>query len=134
MSTAAPPSSASSWTPTSRSSSRRWRAWPRRSAWRAADPGLAAPPAAALRSGATAGRKGLRSLQTSVGLPGRRQTSEWRCLMVEDRAEVSLLIAFVDLTRFFLQSQRVTDTDLADTLDAFYECVSARIDKSGGRV
>jgi adenylate cyclase len=54
--------------------------------------------------------------------------------MVEGRAEVPLLIAFVDLTRFFLQSQRVSDTELADTLDAFYECVSARIDKSGGRV
>jgi len=54
--------------------------------------------------------------------------------MVEDRAEVPLLIAFVDLTRFFVQSQRVSDIDLADTLDAFYECVAARVDKSGGRV
>ena len=54
--------------------------------------------------------------------------------MVEDRAEVPLLIAFVDLTRFFVQSQRVTDADLADTLDNFYECVTARVEKSGGRV
>ena len=54
--------------------------------------------------------------------------------MVEDRAEVPLLIAFVDLTRFFLQSQRVSDLVLADTLDAFYECVAAHVEKSGGRV
>ena len=54
--------------------------------------------------------------------------------MVEDRAEVPLLIAFVDLTRFFVQSQRVTDADLADTLDDVYECVTARVEKSGGRV
>ena len=54
--------------------------------------------------------------------------------MVEDRAEVPLLIAFVDLTRFFAQSQRLGDAELADTLDAFYECVSARVEKSGGRV
>ena len=54
--------------------------------------------------------------------------------MVEDRTEIPLLIAFVDLTRFFVQSQRVTDADLADTLDDFYECVTARVEKSGGRV
>ncbi|HEU5195575.1 MAG TPA: adenylate/guanylate cyclase domain-containing protein [Methylomirabilota bacterium] len=54
--------------------------------------------------------------------------------MVEDRSEVPLLIAFADLTRFFVQSQRVSDLDLADTLDAFYECVAVPVDKSGGRV
>jgi len=54
--------------------------------------------------------------------------------MVERRAEVPLLVAFVDLTRFFVQSQRVSDVDLADTLDAFYECVATRVEKSGGRV
>ena len=54
--------------------------------------------------------------------------------MVEDRLEAPLLIAFADLTRFFVQSQRVSDLDLADTLDAFYECVAAPVDKAGGRV
>jgi class 3 adenylate cyclase len=54
--------------------------------------------------------------------------------MVEDRSEVPLLIAFADLTRFFVQSQRVSDLDLADTLDAFYECVAVPVDKAGGRV
>jgi len=51
--------------------------------------------------------------------------------MVEDRTEVPLLIAFVDLTRFFLQSQRVTDLELADTLDAFYECLAVPVEKAG---
>ena len=54
--------------------------------------------------------------------------------MVEHRTEVPLLIAFVDLTRFMVQSQRVTDLELADTLDAFYECVAVPVEKSGGRV
>jgi class 3 adenylate cyclase len=54
--------------------------------------------------------------------------------MVEDRSEVPLLIAFADLTRFFVQSQRGSDLDLADTLDAFYECVAVPVDKAGGRV
>ena len=54
--------------------------------------------------------------------------------MVEDRSEVPLLIAFADLTRFFVQSQRVSDLDLADTLDAFYECVAVPVEKAGGRV
>ena len=54
--------------------------------------------------------------------------------MVEDRSEVPLLIAFADLTRFFVQSQRVSDLDLADTLDAFYECVAVPVDKAGGPV
>lgn len=54
--------------------------------------------------------------------------------MVEQRTEVPLLIAFVDLTRFFVQSQRVTDVELADTLDAFYETVAVPVEKAGGRV
>jgi len=54
--------------------------------------------------------------------------------MVERRTEVSLLIAFVDLTRFSVQSQRATDVELADTLDAFYECVALPVEKAGGRV
>src|ERR1051325_9973143 len=77
---------------------------------------------------------GLRSLQTSVGLRADARRVTWRSPMVERRAEVPLLVAFVDLTRFFVQSQRVSDVDLADTLDAFYECVATRVEKSGGRV
>ena len=33
-----------------------------------------------------------------------------------------------------MQSQRVSDLDLADTLDAFYECVAVPVEKAGGRV
>ncbi len=49
------------------------------------------------------------------------------------RAEVPLLVTFVDLTRFFTQSQRVSDLDLADTLDAFYELVAEAVEGAGGR-
>lgn len=54
--------------------------------------------------------------------------------MAEARVESPLLISFVDLTRFFAQSQRVTDLELADTLDEFYRRVAAVVDKGGGRV
>lgn len=52
--------------------------------------------------------------------------------MTATRAEVALLVIFVDLTRFFTQSQRVSDLDLADTLDAFYERVSKAVEGAGG--
>jgi adenylate cyclase len=54
--------------------------------------------------------------------------------MAEPRSEVPLLIAFADLTRFMAQSQRVSDAELADTIDAYYEQVGVVIDKAGGRV
>ncbi len=38
--------------------------------------------------------------------------------MNEARAESPLLIVFTDLSRFYLQSKRFTDTQMADTLDA----------------
>ncbi|MBI2206763.1 MAG: adenylate/guanylate cyclase domain-containing protein [Candidatus Rokubacteria bacterium] len=54
--------------------------------------------------------------------------------MAETRSETALLLAFVDLTRFFAQSQRVDDGELADTIDAFYEQVAASVEDAGGRV
>jgi adenylate cyclase len=54
--------------------------------------------------------------------------------MVENRSEVSLLIAFLDLSRFMAQSQRSDDLDVAETLDAFYERASAAVRAGGGRV
>lgn len=54
--------------------------------------------------------------------------------MPDARTESPLLIAFVDLTRFFVQSHRVTDLELADTLDEFYRRVAAVVEKAGGRV
>ena len=54
--------------------------------------------------------------------------------MPETRSESSLLVVFVDLTRFAAQSQRVDDVELADTIDAYYEQVGAAVADAGGRV
>ena len=54
--------------------------------------------------------------------------------MAEARPEVPLLIAFVDLTRYAAQSQRVTDRALADTIDTYYERVASLVERAGGRV
>jgi class 3 adenylate cyclase len=54
--------------------------------------------------------------------------------MPEPRAVASLLVAFVDLTRFAAQSQRVDDVELADTIDAYYEHVGAAVQAAGGRI
>jgi class 3 adenylate cyclase len=53
-------------------------------------------------------------------------------LHLASRAEVPLLIAFADLTRFMVQAGRVTDLELADTLDAFYERIAERAVSAGG--
>ena len=45
-----------------------------------------------------------------------------------------LLVAFVDLTRFMAQSQRVDDEEIAGTLDGYYERVSDAVHAGGGRV
>ena len=54
--------------------------------------------------------------------------------MAESRSETSLLVVFVDLTRFASQSQRVGDIELADGIDAYYEQVGASVQAAGGRV
>jgi len=51
-----------------------------------------------------------------------------------ERVEVCLLVAFVDLTGFALQSTRVIDTELADAVDGYYQRVTERIAAAGGRV
>lgn len=48
--------------------------------------------------------------------------------------EVALLVAFVDLSRFMVQSQRISDAALASTLDAYYEEVGAAAQGAGGRL
>ena len=40
---------------------------------------------------------------------------------------------FIDLTRFWVQSQRVDAAEVADTLDAYYEQVGAFVKAAGGR-
>jgi class 3 adenylate cyclase len=54
--------------------------------------------------------------------------------MADVRTETPLLIAFLDLTRFFAQSQRTDDAALAETLDAFYEHVASAVEAAGGTV
>lgn len=54
--------------------------------------------------------------------------------MPEIRSETPLLVVFADLTRFGIQSQRVGDVELADTIDAYYEQVGAAVQAAGGRV
>lgn len=51
-----------------------------------------------------------------------------------ERAEVCLLVAFIDLTGFALQSTRVPDTELAAAVDGYYQRVAERIAAAGGRV
>jgi adenylate cyclase len=53
---------------------------------------------------------------------------------VPARTELPLLIAFADLTRYSFMSTRVGDEALAQTMDAYYERVAARIEAGGGRV
>jgi adenylate cyclase len=54
--------------------------------------------------------------------------------MPDTRIETPLLVVFVDLTRFGVQSHRVDDVTLADTLDGYYEQVGAAVRAAGGRV
>ena len=53
---------------------------------------------------------------------------------VSARAPTPLLIVFADLTRYSAQSLRVSDEELAQTMDEHYERVAARIESAGGRV
>jgi class 3 adenylate cyclase len=50
------------------------------------------------------------------------------------RAPVSLLIAFLDLSRFSAQTRRLDDAALAEVVDEFYERVAAAVTGAGGRV
>jgi adenylate cyclase len=49
-------------------------------------------------------------------------------------AETPLLVVFVDLTRFMAQSQKVSDADMATTLDGYYERVAEAAEAGGGRM
>jgi class 3 adenylate cyclase len=65
---------------------------------------------------------------------GRRQTNDVEDAMADTPTAVPLLITFVDLSRFMVQSRRTDDLALAETLDAFYEHVGAAARGAGGRV
>lgn len=50
------------------------------------------------------------------------------------RDEVHLVVAFIDLSGYALQSTRVADDELATVIDGYYELVASRITAAGGRV
>jgi class 3 adenylate cyclase len=52
----------------------------------------------------------------------------------QHRTAKPLLIVFLDFTRFAFQSQRVDDSELADTIDAYYERATKAIESAGGTV
>lgn len=52
----------------------------------------------------------------------------------DERVEVILLVAFVDITGYALQSTRVTDDDLADVIDGYYQLLAEQVSAAGGRV
>ena len=50
-----------------------------------------------------------------------------------ERAELRLLVAFVDLTGYAMQSTRVADDEVASVIDGWYEQLAARVAAAGGR-
>jgi adenylate cyclase len=50
------------------------------------------------------------------------------------RVELSLLVGFIDLTGFALQSTRVADDELAGVIDGYYQLIAERVSASAGRV
>jgi adenylate cyclase len=50
------------------------------------------------------------------------------------RIEVSLLVAFIDLAGFALQSTRVADDEIAEVIDDYYATVAEHVAAAGGRV
>lgn len=54
--------------------------------------------------------------------------------MSNTRKEIPLLIAFVDLARYSAQSQHVTDTELAETINEYYERIAESVEAADGIV
>jgi class 3 adenylate cyclase len=52
----------------------------------------------------------------------------------ERRTEVSLLVAFADLTRYSAESLRIPTAELAEAMNGFYERVEAFVTRGGGAV
>jgi adenylate cyclase len=53
---------------------------------------------------------------------------------LSDFTEVPLLIAFADLERFALQAERISNTEIATVLNAYYELSGSIIREAGGTV
>jgi adenylate cyclase len=54
-------------------------------------------------------------------------------MAIQPRAEVPMLVAFVDLTGFARQSLRIADALLAEVIDGYYQLVAVRMAAAGGR-
>jgi adenylate cyclase len=54
--------------------------------------------------------------------------------MAPARKATPLLIVFSDFSGFKVQTERVSDAEVADTMDDFYVMASTAIEKAGGRV
>ena len=52
----------------------------------------------------------------------------------QERTRQRLLIAFVDFTLFNKQSERISDTEIADTMDEYYTRVASAVKSAGGTV
>lgn len=52
----------------------------------------------------------------------------------DERAEVILLVVFVDITGYALQSTRVADDEIADVIDGYYQLLAEQVSAAGGRV
>jgi adenylate cyclase len=55
-------------------------------------------------------------------------------MVSKTKAPASMLIVFIDLSRFKGQSQHVADAELAETVDAYYERVASAVKTAGGTV
>jgi len=49
-------------------------------------------------------------------------------------AEVPLLVAFTDFTRFAAQAERLDDAEIARVMDSYYELAGAAVIAAGGRI
>ena len=54
--------------------------------------------------------------------------------LAAERAEVPLLVAFIDIHGYAVQCARADDADIARIMDGYYRLVAARVAAGGGRV
>ena len=52
----------------------------------------------------------------------------------DERAEMPLLVAFLDLAGYAMQCTRTTDDTIAKVMDGYYRLVAERVTAAGGRV
>src|SRR5690242_17714451 len=65
---------------------------------------------------------------------GRMLGGAMQTLDLSTHTELSLLIVFVDLTRYTAETLRAPDHEVGRVMDAFYERVAARVLAASGKV